>query len=830
MSAAVESRMEVEGALKEVKPVWVKNPEEPESFIRCPQHRLQRFGSIITPDVLVRDHFSIFKCVVDKSQSQSKSKSKSKSTSQPSIHVLTSTGNHSSLLLCAEHFKHENKGDQPSHTKAFFTFRPWDPSDDKWCENFERISNTVSVVQLAYGTFIEVFDKYFVTGTFTPSQIKKLIKVLNHSIMAGRGIFTDNIKTLLAMMRIKKDKQGGHFLKSDDMKKYMQYIEFITDVLRIDLLERVGSSLPIGSLATCTFDVNDRYPTRNDGGEVTDSFQKAAYNTFIIINVTAADGTIYSIHMDIKSKAVDGVRMEKISFWNGKLIEYTTTYGFIGQLIDKLETAPAFQGVDERDLIALVEEIKKIRSSRPKFGSNTATATAITTNCQFPTLFYCKKRDDGSIDDVVFKDIPQINKSYESIVGFTPPSGEETRLGKTGYYMLCPEFQVPFTSNTCNNIQFFTNRPDKMKEWFHFPRYNDDESNRAIGFEVGNQLDNSMERQPSSSSQPQLLSSSTSASPSSSASSSTSSTSLALQSAPAPAPAPVSVSVSVPRADPDPAAAAAAGRDEKDGRDSGDLVKQPSFFRSIFDTVFSYFFPPIPQISSRDFYENVIELLIKENVNELLIKDAMELADELDACTTDQKDAVLVHAVKHAYDTVLELNQMFGGGGDIYNQFVQKMIRVATAAADAAPGAAPGAAADVDPGAAGAARAALENLVHVSAFAVRVVACVFECKISREPVPECVKSVDAIFGNFNIDTPVTITAELLDNIREINSAIGSLKRKDYHGGRPRSRRRSRKRQLRTLKKKNISRKPKYSRRSRRSRRSSYSRKNSRRRQ
>ena len=153
MSAALESRMEVEGAREEVTPNWVVNPEEPvnpekpESFIRLPQ---RRFGSIITPDVLVRDHFSISKCVVGKTGSGSKS--------QPSIHVLISAGNHSSLLLCAENFEYDKEGDKPSHTKAFFTFRPWVKSQDKWCENFERISNTVSVVQLAYGTFIEVFE------------------------------------------------------------------------------------------------------------------------------------------------------------------------------------------------------------------------------------------------------------------------------------------------------------------------------------------------------------------------------------------------------------------------------------------------------------------------------------------------------------------------------------------------------------------------------------------------------------------------------------------------------------------------------------------------
>jgi hypothetical protein len=552
--------------------------------------------------------------------------------------------------------------------------------------------------------------------------------------------------------------------------------------------------------------------------------------------------------MDIKSKAVVD-RRKKISFWNGKLIEYTTTYGFIEQLIDRLEKRPHDDVVVDGGALIALKDIMKIRS-RPKFGSNTATATAITTNCQFPTLFYCKKRVDGSIDDVVFKDIPQINKSYESIVGFTRPSFEETRLGKTGYYMLCPEFWVPFTSNTCNNIQFFTNRPDKMNEWFHFPRYSDDESKRAIGFGEGDALSGvSMDPQPSlsppslsssssesSSPSPSLSPSSTSASPSSSASSSASpseSSSLELTSAPASAP------VSVPRPDPAPVprpgsvphAAADDGTVNARSNDSGDL-KQPSFFRSIFDTVFSYFFPRIPQISSRDFYENVIELLIKENVNELLIKDAMELADELDACTTKPKVAVLVHAVKHAYDTVLDLNQMFDDDDRIYKDVVDGIIHVARecAAAAAAADVAPGASAEAT-AAAGAARTALENLVHVSVIAVRVVACVFACKISREPVPECVKSVVAIFENFNIDTPVTITAERLVNIsKEINSAIRSLKRNSPHGGRPRSRRRSRKQQRRTLKKKNISRKPKYSRRSRRSRRSSYSRKNSRRRQ
>ena len=191
------------------------------------------------------------------------------------------------------------------------------------------------------------------------------------------------------------------------------------------------------------------------------------------------------------------------------------------------------------------------------------------------------------------------------------------------------------------------------------------------------------------------------------------------------------------------------------------------------------------------------------------------MADELDACTTKPKVAVLVHAVKHAYDTVLDLNQMFDDDDRIYKDVVDGIIHVASVCVDAAPGAS------------AAARTALENLVHVSAFAVRVVACVYAYKISREPVPECVKSVVAIFENFNIDTPVTITAERLVNIsKEINSAIKSLKRNSPHGGRPRSRRRSRKQQRRTLKKKNISRKPKYSRRSRRSRRCSYSRKNS----
>ena len=73
MSAALGGREE----LRVVQPEWVKNPEETESFNGWLQ---PHFGPIIQPHVLVRDYFSIFKCLVAESQSQSKSKSKSKST------------------------------------------------------------------------------------------------------------------------------------------------------------------------------------------------------------------------------------------------------------------------------------------------------------------------------------------------------------------------------------------------------------------------------------------------------------------------------------------------------------------------------------------------------------------------------------------------------------------------------------------------------------------------------------------------------------------------------------------------------------------------------
>jgi hypothetical protein len=768
-----------------------------------------KYGAIIPPRDLVRDYFSIYKVVVVvRGPDQGPER-------PPKIDVLTSTGNHSTLQLYSNFF--DNTQPARIHTKAYFMFKPFEPEPGTtWCSSssFERISNSVGVVQLIYGTFIDVFEKRFVEDTFTPDIIERLLVELNDSIHDGRGYFTDNITSLLAMMRNEKDKQGGHFSDPNDKERYLQYIQFIEHVLRDDLLESAGSSLQIGSLATRYFRGNkDIYPTRNDGKPVTDTFQKAAYNTFIIINITGSDGTSISIHMDMKSERYHGVRErpDMISFWNGRLIEYTTTYDFIGNVKEKLErshiASPGDVGVDINvDAIPLA--IRILDDIITRRGSNIGSNTAITTNCQFPILLYPNPNPNPKPSELpaLLKNIPLFRDSYASVaLGHYPPLDKEEKLGNTGYYILCPEFHVPFTLNSsCEYVQFYTNRIDMMNKWFHFPSYDESDIDRAVNVR-GGVVFPSMEREFGSTSPRKLLES-----PSSSPESPPKS-SLPKQS--------TSVSVSVPP----PTPPTPSGQEDVTVR-SDKEIQPRSYFRSIVDTVFSYFFPRTPTTLS-----DGIDVQI--NVNELLIKAAMDLADELDASTTKPEVAVLVHAVKHAYDTVLDLNQMIGDD-PVYQGEVNLIIRVVSKCADVAPGAA------ADGAAAGAAAgAALKHLVHVSAFAVRVVACVCAYKITGNtdlsPLVVFfnvfkVENIDGIsISHDNIQNIKEETYECLSssNTRQQETGQKELKRTtSFYGGRPCSRRRSRKRQ--TLKKKNISRKPKYSRRSRRSRRS-YSRKNDR---
>jgi hypothetical protein len=163
-----------------------------------------KYGPIIEPDDLVRDYFSIYKVVVVRGPGPGPGPDRPEI--KPKIDVLTSTGNHSTLHLYSKFFDNTEPG--RIHTKAYFMFKPFEPTPGTtWCSSLKRISNSVGVIQLIYGTFIDVFKKKFVEDTFTsirPDIIKGLLKELKHSIQAGRGYFTDNNKSLLAMMRSKK--------------------------------------------------------------------------------------------------------------------------------------------------------------------------------------------------------------------------------------------------------------------------------------------------------------------------------------------------------------------------------------------------------------------------------------------------------------------------------------------------------------------------------------------------------------------------------------------------------------------------------------------------
>jgi hypothetical protein len=769
-------------------PKWVVVPEDPQ-FAEGIQ---QSMGTTILSPKDVILHFSIFKCLTVSSGGGGHG---------PSIGVLTSTGNHSGILMCSNFVSQE-------HTKAYLMFRPMVDSDDTWCSTFKRISNSIGVSQLAYGKFIEVFDKYFVTGTFTSTQLKELFDALNASINKGRDIFTNKLKDLLTRFRKKKEKDGENF---KDRKTYEEFVFYITDVLRTDLLEDVGQSFPVGSLATLELTgSHDTYTTRNDGGTVTDTFKRAAYNSFIIITVTTKSGEIITIQMDFNRSSFSG-SIKKISFWNGQLIEYTTTDDFIKQVIDKLAAvkhaadvgavaagAGAGTGtgpgghVDAdaaRTAHAALLQIIEGRKKGKKFGSN----TAITTGCQVPLLFYHTVSEKTQRVDVVFP--PRLRDSYESVVGTDGKPSSET--GYTGYYILCPKFVVPFSTERCDKVLFFCNYPSSSG-WFKFPHYDYRRSAEVIGDNDGT-VQSSME--PLRGSPPPVLSSPSSSPVSLSASLShpppTSAASLSL-------PPPTSTAAALTTGTPPPPSLSDESTETTlEHHTSVDVPNPTSFFRSIFNKCFSYFFSAtvgnITQTQPNFFDDDL-------NVDKLLIGNALELADEFDRA----EDGLLVHAARHALDAVFDLIGAFEL--DETNTELQVMIKLAGAAAEAAPAAA----ADLDV-------VIVRNCVHVAAFAVRGVACICACKNMERDGPY--SHMLSELSNLTDDSyTIGDVAELIEDdgynnivIEQTQKAFAvavSSKKQKIGAGRLRSRhylhRVSRKRQ-RTLKKKNISRKySKYS--------------------
>ena len=190
-------------------PEWLDNPENSQ-FAEGIQRSM---GTTILPPHEVVSHFSMFKCLFVPSGGGSKGH-------RPRIDVLTSYGNHSGILMCSQHFQHEG------HTKAYLMFRPMDATKDTWCSTFQRISNSIGVSQLAYGKFIEVFERYFVTGTFTSTQLTKLFRALNASINEGRDIFTKKLGELLTRVRNKKAKDDRQGIIFKDKRTYEELIFF----------------------------------------------------------------------------------------------------------------------------------------------------------------------------------------------------------------------------------------------------------------------------------------------------------------------------------------------------------------------------------------------------------------------------------------------------------------------------------------------------------------------------------------------------------------------------------------------------------------------------
>jgi len=795
-------------------PYWVVSPEDPQFA-----EEIQRsMGTIILPSNEVISHFSIFKCLFVPSGGGGGGGGVSKSNS-PSIDVLTSNGNHSGILMCSNHFP-----DGDSHTKAYFMFRPMVSSPNTWCSTFQRISNSIGVAQLAYGKFIEVFDKYFVTGTFTSTQLEELFRALNASIDEGRDIFTNKIRHLLTRFRNKKAKEEQQGWGFKDYRTYQEFINFITDILRNDLLEVVGPSFQVGSLATLKLTGNhDTYATRNDGGIVTETFKRAAYNSFIIITVTTTKEVI-TIQLDIDRSSFRGSGRNKISFWNGQLNEYTTTDPFIQQVIDKLaavvaaaaagapaaDTGPGGE-VDARAARMAHEALLQIVEKRKKgvrFGSN----TAITTGCQVPMLFYYNQFRV----DVVFP--PRLRDSDESVVATDRTHSSET--GYTGYYILCPKFFVPFSILLCNKVLFFCNCT-RSKGWFNFPNYDFVRSEQVIGDNEGDDQ-NSINTEKDPHSQPPLLSS-PSSSPGSPAAAS-------FHSQVASAPASASISRPVSASDSGAAASGAALLDvgvDVDVEVEVGEPKPPSFFRSIFNKCVSYFFSArVGDIRQTQMNGDITQTQTLTNifddglnVDKLLIRNALELADDVDRA----QDKLLVHAVHHALDAVFDLIHAFELN-EKTNTELQVMIDLATAAANNAP------AAQFD---------MLKNCVHVAAFAVRGVACICACEnalgqclsfdvsafskllqsgsgsdlSTMKPVAELalrynqivIQDIKDIFGYSKRAVTSTREGEGEGNPKRTGIGIGGRlrSRRDLH--------RVSRKQQRTLKKKNLSRKySKYS--------------------
>lgn len=642
-------------------PDWVVNPEDPNYKTQFEEAN----DTIILPsEVLVRSHFSIFKCLVVPG-SVAKG-------NMPNIDVLTSTGNHSGILMCSKYFP-ESDNIKP-HTKAYLMFRPMVHTSNTWCSSFKRISNSIGVAQLAYGKFIEVFEKYFVTGTFTSSQLIKLFQELNASINEGRDIFTNKLRDLLERFRKKKDKEGGFFFKKQDKETYDEFTYFITDVLRNDGLNDVGETFPVGSLASLELTSDhDTYTSRNDGGAITDTFKRAAYNSFIIITITTENGEIITVHLDINRDSFLSGSPKRISFWNGQLIEYTTTDDFINEIIVKLDAAVASASavgvhIDSAAVKMARKALSNIMDQRRKtntlkFGSN----TVITTGCQVPMLFYFQPRQV----EIVFPG--RLRASYESVVGMDP--GASTEKGYTGYFILCPPFIVPFSVQTSNNILFFCNYPSMNGVWFNFPDYDYVRSGNVIGIDKGT-FQSSLDLELPESPRMLLPSPSPSSSPSSPLA----------QAHTVSEPPDVHIDVEVAHVEV-PASVV--------------VPNQPSFFRSIFNKCVSYFFSAkvgdIKQTQT-NFINDVLD------VDELLIRNALDLARDVDSAEGN----LLVHAAFHASDAVLDLIKAFDL--DI-NHECEVINNLARAAAEAARSAYAVSRFDM-----------AKKCLHVSAFAVRLVA------------------------------------------------------------------------------------------------------------
>ena len=149
---------------------------------------------------------------------------------------------------------------------------------------------------------------------------------LNESINQGRETCVRSLSKCLEKARELFDRDPSPVNK----ETYIKFINLITDFYRIDVLSSVGSTFPVGDLASIHHKSKVDVYVSTESSVTTPEVRQAAFN--LLLNLKIYTGQSYwSIMFDFDRSALDAIQAremdngrEMTSYWLGQLFEFTT--------------------------------------------------------------------------------------------------------------------------------------------------------------------------------------------------------------------------------------------------------------------------------------------------------------------------------------------------------------------------------------------------------------------------------------------------------------------------------------------------------------------------